>query len=132
MLEAPATKPVKQKQRRPVAVEAQTACLTCPTCRRPFEEEKKQKPQVIAAPPVVVAPPAVAAEIKVPDWPCPFLSPELLLPVKKYPRKFYPFTSGQNASSPTKFQVIPNAVEPTKKQKKQSDSEDEYDECTED
>lgn len=42
---------------------------------------------------------------------CPFLPPDLLQPVAKYPRKYMPFVSGQNSSAPTIFALVAAVVD---------------------
>ena len=74
----------------------------CPTCHRPWpspREKQEEKKATTAAAVAHLPEPTIFA--------CPFLPPELLRPVKKYPKKYLPFVSGQNSSAPSKFFVVP-------------------------
>jgi hypothetical protein len=106
----------------------------CPTCQRPWdgvegspmptttEEEVKQpvkssKPKKTKIHKTEEAPintnnstgPAAPSDTS-DIFACPFLPPDLLRPVVKYPRKYLPFVSGQNSSAPTVFAIV--SIEP--------------------
>lgn len=85
----------------------------CPTCQRPWDgvegsallTETKQPAKPMAAE-------ATAAGPETNDiFACPFLPPDLLQPVAKYPRKYMPFVSGQNSSAPTIFALVAAVVD---------------------
>lgn len=91
----------------------------CPTCQRPWDGVEGSP---VPPPSVPQAPqqPSHVAEIKQQQPPnngmdtsdifaCPFLPPDLLQPVAKYPRKYLPFVSGQNSSAPTVFTILGSA-----------------------
>lgn len=80
----------------------------CPTCQRPWDgvegsalllTETKQPTEPIK-------PTTTAPETSSDIFACPFLPPDLLQPVAKYPRKYMPFVSGQNSSAPTIFTIV--------------------------